>query len=243
MRCWWAGVLLAAVATSVPTGASAGNQEAAQRIAFALKQSGQLHNYRIAVLCQNGTVWLKGQVATQDQMNTALQLAFGVPGVGRVVNHLAVTNGDAPQAVGRPKDSPSRAPRPSAIDDAVSVPEAILGSDVTPKTGRHTPPLLRSRNPSDTLPERVSISIRPLEDPPGKAISTHRARTGASSRLPWAPDIVITGPLTPTPADLTPVHQPKLTDAAETQADSPGELRDGRALEKGVQHGPEKAGE
>jgi hypothetical protein len=68
----------------------AGNQEVAEQIAAALRDSGQLHGYRIGVKYQDGTAWLKGHVGTRDEMGTAMQLAAGVPGVNRVVNTLTV---------------------------------------------------------------------------------------------------------------------------------------------------------
>jgi hypothetical protein len=85
----------------------AGNQEVAEQIATALRNSGQLHGYRVGVKYQDGTAWLKGQVATRDEMGTAMQLAFGVPGVTRVVNHLTVRSEQPPESVAN--DSPLQA--------------------------------------------------------------------------------------------------------------------------------------
>ena len=194
MRCCLAGVLLAAVAAMLPAEATAGNQQTAERIALALKQSGRLRNYRIAVLYQNGTVWLKGNVATQEQMNTALELAFETPGVSRTVNHLAVTSGDTLQAAERPEYPPSRVPSLSTTEGSVSVPQSLLGDGPVPAAGRGTLPLVRGRNTSDRLPEPVPVSIHPLDTPRGRPLSAYPAQPAASSRFPWAPDIVVSGP-------------------------------------------------
>ncbi len=205
MRSWLAGVLLATVAAMVPAQATAANQETAERIAVALKESGQLHNYRIAVLSQNGTVWLKGRVATQDQMNTALQVAFEVPGVGRVVNLLTVGSGDA---------SPS-------------VPESLPGRNPKPAAERGTPPQ-RGRKRADALPEPLPVSLQPERIPQSQAFSPNPAQTTTSSRLPWAPDIVVSGPLTPTPDDPASARQPAWTKPSRTQAENAGEVQDAR---------------
>jgi hypothetical protein len=104
--------VVAAAAALSPTWATAGNQQVAEQIAAALRDSGQLHGYRIGVKYQDGTAWLKGQVATRDEMATAMQLAFNVPGVTRVVNQLTVRS---EQPTEPPKDSgrSSVPPRPT----------------------------------------------------------------------------------------------------------------------------------
>jgi hypothetical protein len=112
MRRLLIGIVVAAAAALSPTWATAGNQQVAEQIAAALRDSGQLHGYRIGVKYQDGTAWLKGQVATRDEMATAMQLAFNVPGVTRVVNQLTVRS---EQPTEPPKDSgrSSVPPRPT----------------------------------------------------------------------------------------------------------------------------------
>jgi hypothetical protein len=89
MRRLLVGLVVAAATVLVPIWALAGNQEVAEQIAASLRQSGQLKSYRIGVKYQDGTVWLRGQVTSRDQMNTALRLVSQTPGVTRVVNNLA----------------------------------------------------------------------------------------------------------------------------------------------------------
>jgi hypothetical protein len=212
MRCWLAGVLLAAVAAVVPSQATAANQETADRVAVALKRSGQLHNYRIAVLCHNGTVWLKGRVATQDQMNTALQVAFEAPEVGRVVNLLAVADGDASHIVS----------------------ESSSGNSHVLATASETLPAVRTRDRADTLPKPVPVSVQPARIPRSQGLSTNPAQTATSSRQSWTPDIVISDLPTPLQADPTPATQPaSWTKAYRMQAESARAPREGRAFSNG----------
>ncbi|MCL6502441.1 MAG: BON domain-containing protein [Pirellulales bacterium] len=81
---------VAALATLSSTWAMANDQEVAQRIARALRESGRLVNYGIGVKYHDGTVWLMGRVASQQQMAVAIALAEKVPGVKQVVNNLTI---------------------------------------------------------------------------------------------------------------------------------------------------------
>ena len=94
MRRFLTSFVVAACAAIVPTLALAGNQEVAEQIAKNLRDSGQLSDYRIGVKFQDGTVWLRGQVTSEEQMNTALRLAFQLPGVENVVNEIKVASAD-----------------------------------------------------------------------------------------------------------------------------------------------------
>jgi hypothetical protein len=64
------------------------NQKLADAIAEQLRQSGNLHHYRIDVLFQDGTAELKGTVADQPQHDEVLHIVRGVPGVERVIDHV-----------------------------------------------------------------------------------------------------------------------------------------------------------
>ena len=79
MRRFLTSFVVAAFAAIVPTLALAGNKEVAEQIAKNLHDSGQLSDYRIGVKFQDGTVWLRGQVTNEEQMNTALRLTFRFP--------------------------------------------------------------------------------------------------------------------------------------------------------------------
>ena len=110
MRRFFVGMVVAAVAALVPMWAVAGNQEVAEQIAASLRDSGLLHGYKIGVKYQEGTAWLRGQVASREQMNTALQLVYKTPGVTRVVNNLAVASEQAPAAPAASQPPPAAAP-------------------------------------------------------------------------------------------------------------------------------------
>ena len=88
------GLVVAASAALVPMWALAGNQEVAEQIAANLKQSSQLHGYKIKVSYQDGIAHLKGQVASQEQMAVAVQVANQTRGVSKVINDLTVVSQD-----------------------------------------------------------------------------------------------------------------------------------------------------
>ena len=97
--------LVVAVATAlVPLWALAGNQDVAEQIAAGLRESGQLHGYKIGVKFQDGTAWLRGTVSSREQMNTAMKVVYQTPGVTQVVNNLTVAGETetpaAPQTTG-----------------------------------------------------------------------------------------------------------------------------------------------
>jgi len=186
----------------VPAGAVAGNQETAEQTAATLQQSGQLRHYHIAVLHQDGTTWLKGQVATQDQMDIALQLAFGSPGVRRVVNHLVVSTDDTPRVAVQPTDSPSAEVSQNKTKGGVSMQE----------------PPRRTR----------------FKEPRPQTVPGLVGQTVPNSRLPWAPDIVVNGPLTPMSADPDPGLQTHLIAPPMTPEAPVGAVWDGQPLQRSV---------
>jgi BON domain len=90
MRRFVLGLAAAAWAASVPAGVWAGDRETAQQIAAALRDSGRLVDYSIGVKYSEGTAWLKGRVANEDQMYEALSMAEEMPEVSTVVNDLKI---------------------------------------------------------------------------------------------------------------------------------------------------------
>lgn len=69
---------------------SADDKAMAQTIGSQLKESGQLHDYRVGVKYHEGTAVLTGTVANERQLATALGLTQHMDGVTRVVNHLTI---------------------------------------------------------------------------------------------------------------------------------------------------------
>jgi hypothetical protein len=81
---------VAALATLSPTWASAGDEEVAQQVAAALRNSGNLVNYSISVQYQEGITWLTGRVSSHYQMALAVAMAKKLPYVSQVVNQLEI---------------------------------------------------------------------------------------------------------------------------------------------------------
>lgn len=92
MRLLLTGLVVAAITAVIPALALAGNQDVAEDVANRLRGSGQMSDYKIGVKYQDGTAWLRGRVASQAQMETALRLVFRAPEVDRVVNQLTISS-------------------------------------------------------------------------------------------------------------------------------------------------------
>lgn len=113
MRRWsYLFAMVVALATLADL-ARAGDREVAQQIAAKLQQSGQLRGYDIRVKFEDGTVWLRGRVATQSQMNAALALASQTKGVKEIANGLVIKE----ESAQRPKAAPIAPNQP--VDYAV----------------------------------------------------------------------------------------------------------------------------
>ena len=98
MRRLLTGLVVVAATALVPMLAWAGNnQETAEQIRKNLCSSGQMHHFKIGVKYQSGTAWLRGQVCSEEQAKTALEIASQTPGVTRVVNNLTVSATEVPQ--------------------------------------------------------------------------------------------------------------------------------------------------
>jgi hypothetical protein len=109
--------MVALMAAAIPVTALAGNQEVANQIKHVMESSGRLYHYRVGVKFLNGTAWLRGQVANEEQMETASRLAFEVQAVDRVVNELTVaqkSDAGAPRSHNPLRDVPAQPtpPRP-----------------------------------------------------------------------------------------------------------------------------------
>ncbi|MBS0208681.1 MAG: BON domain-containing protein [Planctomycetes bacterium] len=90
MRRLFLGMALSALAGLAPSGAMAADPETAQRIAQALRSSGRLSDYSIGVQYEDGTAWISGRVASQEQMQQAVSLASELPYVKQVVPALEI---------------------------------------------------------------------------------------------------------------------------------------------------------
>jgi hypothetical protein len=90
MRRLFCAATLAAFVLAMPLAAFADDQDIADGVANALEASGQMRDYKVGVKVQDGTAWLKGTVASQQQMTTAEMIAKSCYGVDRVVNNLTI---------------------------------------------------------------------------------------------------------------------------------------------------------
>lgn len=97
MRRLLTSLVVAATTVLIPMLATAGNQDTAEKIAKALSTSGQMYDYKVGVKYQGGTVWLRGQVANEEQAQTAMTLVRQMPGVTDVVSNLTVVSSGNPQ--------------------------------------------------------------------------------------------------------------------------------------------------
>lgn len=75
------------------------NQLVANGVARELRASSALHNFHVDVLCQNGIVELRGQVADIRQRDEAVRLARSVPGVTRVLTNIQVAQASGQQTI------------------------------------------------------------------------------------------------------------------------------------------------
>jgi hypothetical protein len=176
---------VAAAAALVCPWAIAGNQEVAEQIAATLRDSGQLHGYRIGVKYQDGTVWLKGQVATRNEMSTAMQLVFGVPGVTRVVNHLTIPS-EQPMVI-----SPDSTESPQ-VATPLQGPDGAVSAEKTPRP-----------------------AVREMGQPNAREAAPNQAeRLATNFASPREPEVAVTGLQEPTLAPPKPPAEPTMKPAA-----------------------------
>ena len=98
MRRYVFHLAILSLAVLAPTAARAdeqspSDQAIAQQIVQKLqaeKQSGGLKGFSIDLQVEDGTVWLSGRVASEQQRDKALDIARRIPGVAQVVNDLDV---------------------------------------------------------------------------------------------------------------------------------------------------------
>lgn len=220
MRRLLIGLVVASAVALVPALARAGNQEVAEQIAANLKNSGQLHGYKIGVKFQDGTAWLRGQVSSQEQMNTALRLAFQTPGVTRVVNNLTVVG----QEASAPTAPAEKAPGLQSLQGALAAEQtprpllrAMLGLQAARPTSTESP--LTSRTAQPAAPqkaERLAVTVgnapsaisrtgleEPTLAPPIQNEAAAATGTGSGIRvLPTAMALNAAAPVPPAPAPV-----------------------------------------
>jgi hypothetical protein len=101
--------LVAVAASTMPAmvWADGANQEAAKQICVQLRESGQLGGRKIAVKYFNGTVWLQGEVSSQEQLNKLVAAAMTTPGV--TISRVVPDGLTVESAAGNPLRNANRA--------------------------------------------------------------------------------------------------------------------------------------
>ena len=196
MRRLCIGMVVAAATALVPVWAVAGNQEVAERIAANLRESGQLHGYKIGVKFQDGTTWLRGRVRSREQMNTALKLVLQTPGISRVVNNLEIRSDytAAPPASGLPTWDTVSNSQPASHDTqplqqaaGAFAPERLsraVTADLTSTTAARVPSVSQAAAKLQQVVGSAAESLkRPVVGEPPAKPTTPRPRAEAD-RLP-----------------------------------------------------------
>ena len=102
MRRFLVGFVVAAIAAVTPTLAMAGNQEIADQIANRFRHSSQMQewkNWKIGVKYQDGKAWLRGRVASQQQLKVAEELVFQTASVDQIdVSGMVIAPSEAKTA-------------------------------------------------------------------------------------------------------------------------------------------------
>ena len=92
------GLAIVAIAALWPAMTAAADQEAAQRIAAALRTSGQFVDYSIGVKFEDGKACLLGRVASDQQRQLAISMVQQMDGVSGVVDKLEIKSSRASAA-------------------------------------------------------------------------------------------------------------------------------------------------
>jgi hypothetical protein len=138
------------------------DQQIAQQIMQKLKaekDAGGLKGFSIDLQVDEGTVWLSGRVANQQQHERALDLARRVPGVQQVVDDLTVTAPPASNAAGA-KTSP--APKAAATKSLPVAATPLPAIQMNPMMNEPTPaakPQSSSRNPNSPANSSVLNNV------------------------------------------------------------------------------------
>lgn len=90
MRRFFLSAALAAITAVSPNWVLADDAATAQKVAEAIRSSGQLKDYSIGVKFEEGRAFLMGRVASKQQAEAAVALAKQLPYVSEVENHLEV---------------------------------------------------------------------------------------------------------------------------------------------------------
>ncbi|HEX5472342.1 MAG TPA: BON domain-containing protein [Lacipirellulaceae bacterium] len=109
-------------ATAVPAASAfadkSAEQQMANRIGTQLKQSGQLHHYRINVRYHNGVAYLEGTVTSVQQRTIAVRLVQHVRGVSKVQYKLEIPTQTASETESKSAEDHDHCELAEALDRA-----------------------------------------------------------------------------------------------------------------------------
>ena len=180
-----------------------------EKIAAALKQSGQLTDYRVGVKYEDGVVSLAGTVTSAEQLKTAVRLTEQMYGVKQVTHNLKIVesqSSDKPapreRKIARSVNA-DRSPtlkRPSQLSNMLSKlkqPTHRLAK-YTPKQSQRNKKSLKLQQPASQLPTKSTHSTPP---------TVHVANSMLQAKRPPSPPNWTT--TQPTPAANHPVRTAK----------------------------------
>jgi hypothetical protein len=175
------------------------DQQIAQQIVEKLqaeKKAGTLKAFSIDLQVDEGTVWLSGRVASEQQQARALDLARRVPGVKQVVNDLTVNVPAAKPAVSLPSFLPTQQTKsPAAPAHAAPA------------------PTFTAALPSISIPATPIESPRPIAATPIEPIT--QAAPMAEVELPPTPAAPVAVEARPIAVEAKPVVEVKVLPRAE----------------------------
>ncbi len=195
MRRYVFRLALLSLAVFGPNAVYGDDQQIAQQIIEKLqaeKKAGTLKGFSIDLQVDEGTVWLTGRVANEQQQARALDLARRVPGVTQVVNDLTVNTTVAKPAVAAKPAPPATAPAPIPTMPAPSEPVAAPAASM---------PMFQNTAPMPQVAQAQAIPFTPIESPrsiPALPIQSQPAPAVATVELPPAPSA-------PTPIEAVPL--------------------------------------
>jgi hypothetical protein len=123
-----AAVMLPAIATAGPNE----DKATADQIAAVLRDSGKMHNYSVGVQYKEGTVWLTGRVANDQQMKAALEIVSDLEGIQQIVNSLEVGKASKPGGKGSAARRVSATSADLALKNPDGAEEQVADGDVVP---------------------------------------------------------------------------------------------------------------
>lgn len=127
MRRYFFGLAMMALAMMSPAILRADDSQIARQIIERLqveKRAGNLKGFNIDLQVDEGTVWMSGKLANEQQRDKALDIARRIPGVKQVVNDLKVV-GAEPKKAATPKND---LPTSETPDNSVPSDDAQAGS-------------------------------------------------------------------------------------------------------------------